>query len=282
MESHKSFNQGQTYVTLSRITSINELYLIGKYNKAALKVNESAKREYERLRTESCFKSQTQNRVTESTITISLLNTRSFKTHFRDTLMEKHLLDNDILCLTETQLEINDDNYIMESALKRQFKIHFNSNINKFKSIAYGYSREITILSNEDFNAISIFTLKKQQFSNTPITLIYRSPKSPLSEFIDCLQCLVGGNIDIFLGDFNIDAFEGVRALKEVFRNYNFKVSEPTHLDGALVDNVYIKKSFENDKHVTSIVNNVYFSDDDAVKVQIRFKDNNQGGVDFN
>ena len=35
-------------------------------------------------------------------------------------------------------------------------------------------------------------------------------------------------------------------------------------------------------KHVTSIVNNVYFSDDDAVKVQIRFKDNNQGGVDFN
>ena len=154
--------------------------------------------------------------------------------------MEKHLLDNDILCLTETQLEINDDNYIMESALKRQFKIHFNSNINKFKSIAYGYSREITILSNEDFNAISIFTLKKQQFSNTPITLIYRSPKSPLSEFIDCLQCLVGGNIDIFLGDFNIDAFEGVRALKEVFSNYNLKVSEPTHLDGALLDHVII------------------------------------------
>ena len=234
------------------------------------------------MKAESCFKSQTQNRVTESTITISLLNTRSFKTHFRDTLMEKHLLDNDILCLTETQLEINDDNYIMESALKRQFKIHFNSNINKFKSIAYGYSREITILSNEDFNAISIFTLKKQQFSNTPITLIYRSPKSPLSEFIDCLQCLVGGNIDIFLGDFNIDAFEGVRALKEVFRNYNFKVSEPTHLDGALVDNVYIKKSFENDKHVTSIVNNGYLSDHDAVKVQIRFNNNNQGGIDFN
>ena len=100
--------------------------------------------------------------------------------------------------------------------------------------------------------------------------------------YIDCLQYLVGRNINICLGDFNIDAFEGVRALKEVFRNYNFKVSEPTHLDGALVDNVYIKKSFENDKHVTSIVNNVYFSDDDAVKVQIRFKDNNQGGVDFN
>ena len=100
LESQKSFNQGQIYVALSRITSINELYLIGKYTTAALKVNES-KKEYEKLRT-------------ESSSTISLLNTRSFKTHFRDILLEKHLLDNDISCLTETQLKINADTYIME------------------------------------------------------------------------------------------------------------------------------------------------------------------------
>ena len=91
--------------------------------------------------------------------------------------------------------------------------------------------------------------------------MIYRSPKSSLSEFIDCLEYLVGSKIDIFPGDFNIDAFEGVRTLKEVFSNYNLKVSEPTHVDDALLDHVYIKKSFENGKHVTSIVNNVYFSD---------------------
>ena len=76
------------YIALSRITSINELYLIGMYNKVNLKVNESANSEYKSLRTESCFKSRTQNRVTESVITISLLNTRSFKTQFRDILME--------------------------------------------------------------------------------------------------------------------------------------------------------------------------------------------------
>ena len=156
--------------------------------------------------------------------------------------MGKHLLDNGILCLIETQLEINDDTYMMESAFERQFIIYFNSNLSKFKSIAYGYSRETTVLSNEDFNAIFIFTMKNQQFSNTPISiaLTYRSPKWPLSEFIDCLQYLVGRNIDIFLGDFNIDAFEGVRALKEIFSNYNLKFSEPTHLDGELLDYVYI------------------------------------------
>ena len=62
-------------------------------------MNQQREREYERLRTESCFKSQTQNRVTESAITISLLHTCSFKTDFRYILMEKHLLDKDILCL---------------------------------------------------------------------------------------------------------------------------------------------------------------------------------------
>ena len=77
LESQKPFNQGQMHVALSKITSITELYLIGKCHKAALKVNESARREYERLRTENCFMSQTQDKVTESAITISLLNTCS-------------------------------------------------------------------------------------------------------------------------------------------------------------------------------------------------------------
>ena len=55
---------------------------------------------------------------------------------------------------------------MMESSLERQFKIHFNSNVNKFKSIAYGYSREITIISNEGFN--TIYSKK---------TTIYQYPK---------------------------------------------------------------------------------------------------------
>ena len=65
LESQKSFNQRQMYVALSRIASINELYIIRKYNKTAPKVNESAKRVYERLRTESCFKSQVQNQSSQ-------------------------------------------------------------------------------------------------------------------------------------------------------------------------------------------------------------------------
>ena len=110
------------------------------------------------------------------------------------------VMDNDIYCLTETQLETSDDTLPIESALQRQYRMHFNTYANKFKSVAYDYSNQTAILSNENFNAISIFTLRKQQFSNTPISiaLIYRSLNSPISVFIDCLQHLVGRNTDIF------------------------------------------------------------------------------------
>ena len=55
----------------------------------------SKEREYERLTTESYFKSQTQHRILESAITISLLNTPSFEKHFRDILMGKYFLHNE-------------------------------------------------------------------------------------------------------------------------------------------------------------------------------------------
>ena len=55
-----------------------------------------------------------------------------------------------------------------------------------------------------------------------------------------------------------------------------------TNLDGTLLDHVYISKSFKNWKYVIPVVTKIYFSDDDAVKVQSRFRQNNQEDTDFN
>ena len=93
---------------------MNKMYLIGSYNKAALKVNESAKKEYERLRSEGLFKSQPHLVVTETSITITLLNTCSLKLHVLDIAMGDRLLDNDTLGLTETQCEAGSDASVTE------------------------------------------------------------------------------------------------------------------------------------------------------------------------
>ena len=114
----KSFNREQIYVALSKILSMNKMYLIGSYNKTALKVGESVKKEYDRLRSEGLFKSQSHLGVTETSITITLLNSCSFKLHVLDIATDHCLLDNDMLCLTETQCEAGSDTLIIESALQ--------------------------------------------------------------------------------------------------------------------------------------------------------------------
>ena len=57
---------------------------------------------------------------------------------------------------------------------------------------------------------------------------------------------------------------------------------EPTHLDGASLHHVYLHKTFERGKLVMSVVNNIYFSDHDAVTVQLRFRQNSDNDIDFN
>ena len=44
LEKQTSFNQGQIYVVLSKISRMNKMYIIGSYKKAALKLNKSAKK----------------------------------------------------------------------------------------------------------------------------------------------------------------------------------------------------------------------------------------------
>ena len=43
------------YLVVSRVTKLEKLYLSGHYCSSVLKVNENARREYERLRTQSKF-----------------------------------------------------------------------------------------------------------------------------------------------------------------------------------------------------------------------------------
>ena len=64
-----------------------------------MKVNELAKKEYERLRSEGLFKSQSYLSVTETSITIIFLNIHSLKLNILDIAIDDRLLDNNTLRL---------------------------------------------------------------------------------------------------------------------------------------------------------------------------------------
>ena len=89
----------------------------------------------------------------------------------------------------------------------------------------------------------------------------------------------------IFLSDFDINALctDSYSNLRHRLTNYKLLVSQPTHLDEALLDHVYIADSFSGHK-TTVVIKNIYFSDHDAVILHISPNKNNDVNedIDFN
>ena len=101
LERQKSFNKGQVYVALSRITNFESMYLIGTYQRSAIRLNLSAKSEYVRLREESKMTPLPKLVLTNVLLTLTLLHARSLKKHVIDILEDTGLLQNYVLALIE-------------------------------------------------------------------------------------------------------------------------------------------------------------------------------------
>ena len=75
------------------------------------------------------------------------------------------------------------------------------------------------------------------------IGLLYRSPNLlPNLFFGNLTSWIVEEKPDILLGDFSLDAlcYDSYTPLQQRLENYKLLVSEPTHMDGGLLDHVYI------------------------------------------
>ena len=68
------------YTALSRVSSFDKLFCVGKFEPSSIKMNVSALQEYERLRQNSILQNIEKIVVTDDSIKILLLNVRSLKT----------------------------------------------------------------------------------------------------------------------------------------------------------------------------------------------------------
>ena len=68
-------------------------------------------------------------------------------------------------------MQIDKDTSVIESRFQEHFKLHFNSNESKFRSIAFCYLNRVSVLGHEDHNAISIIAITKPQSYEYPITI---------------------------------------------------------------------------------------------------------------
>ena len=58
------------------------------------------------------------------------------------------------------------------------------------------------------------------------------------------MNFIVGNDINIILGDFNIDGYKENTDLKILLEQYTMIVNDPTHISGSLLDHIYVKQHF--------------------------------------
>ena len=105
LRKQRCFNYGQVYVALSRATSLNGLYILGKLESKHIQANPKVQEEYERLREiTSLGPENAANLCDKERFSICILNIRSFKKHSLDVSHDPVLSKCDVLALTETQL----------------------------------------------------------------------------------------------------------------------------------------------------------------------------------
>ena len=275
----RAFNYGQVYVALTRATSLQGLFILGKIESKHVKANPKVLQEYERLRNECIVPdSITTLRQDSTSLTISTLDIRSLKKHSIDVKFDLQLFNSDIIGFTETQLLPSDcENEIVNNL--QPFIFHRQDHpTDKYSSMAFFTRNTVEVTELEyisSVNGLKLAFVFQQCRDIGTILLLYRKQNSNVTHYLECLEYVLNSHcVDIVLGDFNINYLNDnqVQPLKSLMESLDFcqVVKNPTFISsGSLLDHVYIKPgSFELiQNHVIS----VYYSDHDAIKVTVQF-----------
>ena len=87
-----------------------------------------------------------------------------------------------------------------------------------------------------------------------------------MSNFVDVLGYIAHSKeIDIVLGDFN----ENPNTFRLPLEQFEQLVTEPTHIDGSILDHVYVHKSLLSTFFFHISVKAMFFTDHDAIRLKI-------------
>ena len=272
----RSFNYGQIYVALSRATSLQGLYVLGKLEHKHIKADPRVIEEYERMRNTSLLEENPNFQVQEDdpVIPIVLLNIRSLRKHSIDIKFDTKIFSCDMLLLTETQLMPSDSDTDIKDHLY-PFILNRQDNDDRYSSLAFCSKTTVRIKEKQYFPVINglmfttVFTRRKN--CEMRFLFLYRKQTSNVHDFLNNLNHIITWyTIDVILGDFNINYFNekesyNLKNILESTLGYQQIVSKPTFLSGSLLDHVYIRS--HKFKSVVNSVIGVYYSDHDAVKI---------------
>ena len=264
------------YVAMSRVKNIDGLYFTGQFRRKAFVCSPQVSEEYTRLRLNKINAIEDVLR-SNFTLNICLLNVRSLKRHAIDIPKDTFLYENDLLCLTETQISYEDseeDLYTINQHISNYIPSH-NIDNHKFNSITVCHSPLfIDIIEYDHSPCFSLVKFKKPEFTEKEfnILVLYKSSRTHRDVFNYSLaQFIERYPIDFILGDFNRDGFneELDPVLAGILQNFVLVTNFPTHIDGNMLDQIWVHKEIMTIHKVHVLRKCVNLSDHDAVKISI-------------
>ena len=273
------FQCAQGYVMLSRVQSLDQVYIIKKFNVKKLYPSNASLRELERMNSLSINENPNhwwKSKENDDVLKVVSLNCAGLRSHFADIITDHTLLQADVIHLIETSLQPEDD----EKDL----------NIIGYKmiSVKVGLGKGLTTYIKED-KLCSSTTIKSEnyqvikiQHNSRGMTLnllnLYRSQQGNSLELLHQLQGQITlGSPTFISGDFNICSMENSsNRLVQGLLSMNFQqlVHEPTHIKGRYIDHAYLH---DHDGKLEAQIYRYspYYSDHDGICTTLKFKNMN-------
>ena len=167
----RTFNPGQIYVALSRVTSLDGLYLTGSYNRKTLKVEQRTTEQYDYMRKNCQFqKIEDDCSIADNSLVVTLFNVRSLRKHGIEVSYDKSIMESDKTAFTETQL--SHDCSSLDQGLHPLTLITNNLSQNSYSNVAFAHRDTLSLLNVEDAPGATFLQINKQPFSRGPINLL--------------------------------------------------------------------------------------------------------------
>ena len=201
-------------------------------------------------------------------IRVSSLNVRSLRKHIEDVRLDNVLQQSDIICLQETWLE--------EEILElKGYLSYFNSQGRGKGTVVYIKEGEPNIIQNKHHvQMVTSLYLQITKLSTNTLDIIniYRSQEESFNSMKRHLQNLINIKKNtLIIGDFNFCYLEKNNKLRNYLDELGFRqlVSSATHINGGLLDQVYIRQ-VEGIKGAMVEQMSNYYSDHDTITVHIQ------------
>ena len=273
------FNAGQAYVAFSRVKTLQGLHILN-FNASAIIKSDAVEEEMARLNDKLLppLPQLQCHSLSDSHVTISLLNVRSINAKMPDILCDDNLKCASVLCFCETWLNPSHVSPQLSNG-HTILRCDRQSDNNK-GGVLIGVDPNITASNTSNFNvggSIEGIVTKLQLPNSTQLVLVllYRSPSSTADALLNTITALLNRLAlialpTIVMGDFNIDllSHNHDRRLLNLMSTNGFAqlVKTPTTDRGTLIDHVYCNSCLQD---ILIEVDDCYYSDHDIIYCSI-------------